>query len=239
MTKISDYTRATDLICRYFQLKLIKSRDAQSYLRNRRISQKSIKRFRLGYAPINGFRKFLEKYDLFEIASELKLIDDRPFFTNRIIIPIIHAGLIVGFSGRALSDIQPKYINSPKSFLFNKREVLFGLHQSKRFMYKRGSITLVEGYFDVISLVQCGIGAVAVCGTSLSERHVEILSRWVRSIKIMMDGDKAGREAAKKMKKLLIKKMAVDVVKLPNDLDPDEYIRWKKSGRKKLKKVVK
>ena len=163
-----------------------------------------------------------------------------PRFTHRIMIPIIHAGRLIGFGGRTLgpeTKQNPKYINSKASVLYNKSEVLYGLWRARASIEKLGYAFLVEGYFDVLSLVNHKIyNCVGLCGTAFTKDQAKQLKRYTEKVYIMLDGDNPGKVAAKKAK-IILKKNHIygGRVILPNQLDPDEFI--KKYGREALNKV--
>jgi len=226
--KMKNHLQANRLACKFFIEQLRKNEDAKRYLRGR-VSEDTIKNFGLGYAPRHGLVDLFKEHNLEDQARRLGLInDDFEPFSDRITIPIVHAGWIVGFGARTLSG-SVKYVNSPASFLFNKKEILYGLHQSRKRINKRGFAVLVEGYFDVMSLYAHGVGVIAACGTSIDISGAKILSRWTKKVKIVFDGDEAGRKASVKAKRILEHEfLDVQIARLPNGIDPDMYMRDRK-----------
>lgn len=182
-----------------------------SYLNNRSIDEKIIKRYMLGYAEKepNNLYKALKKQFSDEVLEKAGLIlktqkgDYIDRFRNRIIIPIHDEnGDIVAFGARAVEDGQnPKYLNSPDSLIYNKSKILYGLYFAKDAIKQSDSVIIMEGYFDVISSQAHGIeNCVASCGTSLTSDHVKLISRYSKSRKIYLafDTDSAGIKATQR-----------------------------------------
>jgi DNA primase len=211
-----------------------------------RIGEEIANRFHIGYAPTRGLISRLEERGVSpqeaRIAGLTHLDDNGSFyevFSNRIIFPIVHANMVVGFGGRAVSEnAKSKYVNSRASPLYNKSEVLYGLWYTRQWIDKLDYVILVEGYFDVLSLFSGGVkNCVATCGTALSKKHVKMLRRYTGDCRILFDGDKAGKEASKRAKAILIQGgMAARIIKLPSGFDPDEYLKEK--GKDKLLGLV-
>jgi DNA primase len=234
------------LALKYYLKQLNKSKRAQSYLYDR-LSKKTADAYFIGYAPNGGLVQYLNKHDVTERdAKDSGLIildyDDNAFerFTNRIMFPIIHAGRLVGFGGRTLGEEtkkNPKYLNSKASLLYNKSEVLYGLWRARTAIDRLGYGFLVEGYFDVLGLANHKVqNCVGVCGTALTREQAKQLKRYTDKIYVMLDGDEAGKLAAKKAKIVLKKeKVYAGRMTLPKKLDPDEFVS--KYGRKALNKV--
>lgn len=225
------------------------------YLESRGINREMIKHFGLGYADESWdglCKKFLPPGDdaameeLKENMLKLGLIDNSKGhyydkFRNRIIFPIINtSGKVIGFGGRTLNkDGIPKYLNSPESLIFSKKNNLYGLNVAKQGISKRDTVVLVEGYMDVISLHQRGIDyAVATLGTALTENQAKLLRRYTRNIVFAYDMDSAGRAATMRGIEILKKQdLNIKIMKLPEGKDPDEYI--KKYGREEFEARVK
>ncbi|WP_338521453.1 DNA primase [Candidatus Legionella polyplacis] len=219
-----------------------KGKNAIKYLKNRNIKIETIKFYQLGYAP-KGFHTLIDKFkthqqDLIDtgmIIKKNKKIYDR--YQNRIMFPIHnHYGKIIGFGGRALEEKQsPKYINSPETTFFKKSFELYGLYQIAQ--TKINSIIIVEGYIDVITLFQNKIrNTVAVLGTSITNKHIEILKKYTKKIIFCFDGDLPGKKAAWNAMKICLshinKELNIYFASLPNNQDPDEIIQ--KEGKKKF-----
>jgi len=106
------------------------------------------------------------------------------------------SGRLVGFGGRTLGDDKAKYINTSETDRFHKGLLLYGLHLAKREIRETNRAVLVEGYFDVIGTVACGLeGAVAGMGTALTPEQAKLLSRYAEEVVVAYDGDSAGENA--------------------------------------------
>src|SRR5262249_47258185 len=150
-------------------------------------------------------------------------------FRRRLMFPIWNErGKVIGFGGRALMpDAQPKYLNSAESPLYSKSHVLYALHFARDAAQKGGRLVVVEGYFDCLSLHQAGIpNVVASCGTALTQQQVGLMARYVPELVMNYDPDAAGQNAMRRSIDLLLAKgLRVRILKLDNDLDPDDYVR--------------
>lgn len=203
--------KACSTAAEYYQHSLFASSEstkALSYLNNRGIDEKIIKRYKLGFANKEPNHLYISLKDKFtdEILEKAGLVlktqkgDYIDRFRNRIIIPIQDEnGDIVAFGARAVDEGQnPKYLNSSDSLIYNKSKLLYGLFYAKESIKKSDSIIIMEGYFDVISAQAHGIeNCVASCGTSLTSEHVKLISRYSKSRKIYLafDTDSAGIRA--------------------------------------------
>ncbi|BET29638.1 MAG: DNA primase [Wolbachia endosymbiont of Ephestia elutella] len=207
-----------------------KNRGVMAYLRQRKISLKIIDKFRIGYAPSSGLKEYLNSSGIKdEILIDVGLINknSRDYFYDRLIFPIHNiTGKVIGFGGRALnSEQQPKYLNSPESQLFKKRENLYGLNFALSEIRKKQHLFVVEGYMDVIALHQAGISnTVAPLGTAISAEQIKNLWKFAKEISICMDGDSAGRHAAIRIAELVLPILepgyTLKFVTLPNNKDP-------------------
>lgn len=142
-------------------------------------------------------------------------------FRGRVMFPIYTLqGKVIAFSGRALGDDTPKYLNSPETPIFHKSKLLYNFHQARPFIRKRGQVVLFEGYADVLAAVKSGVEeAVATMGTALTEEQAKLLRRNVETVVLCYDGDKAGREATMKAGQLLLNVgCQVKVTSLPDKL---------------------
>ena len=223
---------------------------AISFLEARNIGKKAINDFNIGFAP-DGFNLLynelskdfsadsLEKVGLIFRSKKGNWIDR---FRNRIIIPIQNEnGEIIAFGARALESGQiPKYLNSPSSTIYNKSKILYALNFAKETIKNEDSVFIMEGYFDVITAHMNGIkNAVATCGTALTSEHVKLLLKYTKSKRFLLsfDSDTAGINAAKRAGKVIKKVFThlqnnahsslyeVRVLTIPDNKDPDEYIR--------------
>lgn len=209
---------------------------ARRYLEKRQIPLEVIKAFQLGYAPESWDFLLKAMADVGqEGLGEAGLVVQRESgssfydrFRHRVLFPIMsHSGQHLGFGGRILDDQQPKYLNSPETLVFTKGKTLFGLFQNKEAIRhsKRGLI--VEGNFDLLSLVAGGVkDVVAPLGTALTQQHVRALKGYAQEAVLLFDGDQAGIKAAMRAVPLFLsEKVAAKVVILPDGHDPDTFIK--------------
>lgn len=222
---------------RYFRQQLFSpvGHEAAEYIVSRSLSRETVTRFGLGFAP-NSWSSLLDAMRTLGY-SEQELLDaglvihsqrnsnlyDR--FRNRLMFPIIDVrGNVIGFGGRVLDDSKPKYLNSPETLIFNKRKNLFALNYAKK--TKLDSIILTEGYMDAIALHQHGFDcAVASLGTSLTEDHANILSKYTNRIILTYDADEAGQNATRRAVPMLEKAgLQVRILRLQGAKDPDEFL---------------
>lgn len=237
----------------FFQQNLLNTpegKKALDYLRTRGITKETIEKLGLGYA-LNSWDSLvsylkskqvpisiLEKSGLVIPGQKTGEYHDR--FRGRIIFPIYSlTGKVLAFGGRTVFEADPKYLNSPDTPTYSKGKVLYGLNVSKNEVKESGNIVLVEGYMDFISLYQAGIrNAAASLGTALTAYQIALIKRFSSKIFISYDPDKAGIAAASRAVPLCWEKgLQVDIVRLPEKLDPDSFI--KKYGRDKYLHLVK
>jgi DNA primase len=199
---------------------------ARRYLEDRRIQRSTIVEFRLGYAPPRGKSGFLAaagRLDLDrEILDAAGLLSPRggERFAGRITFPISdRRGRIVGFGARTLGDAQPKYLNSPETEIFNKRDLLYGFPQVSEAIRKERAALVVEGYTDVLMLYQSGIqNAVATLGTATTSGHLRMLSGYADRIHVLFDPDAAGERAIERAAATAADlKLDLRVLRLPED----------------------
>lgn len=261
-----EMVRACAKAAEFYNLRLLMDKEPETlkvmdYLTNRGITKEIIEKYKLGIAPkayATFYKKFrhdfsediMEKAGLIIKTKEGEYIDR---FRNRVIIPIQDEfGDVVAFGARAVEEGQmPKYLNSSDSLIYNKSKLLYGLYTAKDTIKAEDSVVLMEGYFDVISAQAHGIkNAVASCGTSLTQDHVKLLSRYTpsRRIYLSFDTDLAGQKATKRNAELIkeafsglgnIKQFDESYISSANDKyaceirvicppegkDPDEFIR--------------
>lgn len=217
---------------------------ALNYLLERGLTQELIETFQIGFAPQK--RDFLsqvfknEQLDetLFEPSGLFVQRDNGTFldrFYQRIMFPINDPqGNVIAFSGRLLKtadfpgDKMPKYLNSPETTLFNKRETLFNFDRARKEIRKENTVLLFEGFMDVIAAWQSGVkSGVASMGTSLTNEQIRRLERVAKEVVICYDGDNAGVQATNRAIQLLQENSHFDlsIVSIPEKLDPDEYVR--------------
>lgn len=214
-------------------------KEAAEYIVRRGLTQGTITKFGLGYAP-NGNEVIKLLYDNgFTdeqiIASGIVGQDENgrmyPRFRNRLMFPIIDVRKnIIGFGGRVMDDSKPKYLNSPETAAFNKSYNLYGLNHAKN--SKTDYFILVEGYMDVISLHQYGVtSAIATLGTALTPEQARIIKRMRGEVLIAYDSDEAGQKATKRAIEILTDEdVNVRVITIPGSKDPDEYIKARGGG---------
>lgn len=235
--------------CKYFEKTLHDTVDGvaigMAYYRSRGFRDDIIRKFSLGYsleqrdalaqaALSHGFKKeYLLKTGLcFE--TEDKQIFDR--YRGRVIFPVHSvSGRVVAFGGRVLNTEKQKnvgkYVNSPESDIYSKSHELYGLYQAKSAIVKHERCFLVEGYTDVISMLQSGIeNVVASSGTSLTEGQIRLLHRFTNNITVLYDGDAAGIKASLRgIDMLLAEGLNIKVLLLPDGDDPDSFARKHKA----------
>lgn len=232
-----EFYHTNELVARLFQEILEKNRDIQDYLSKRGFTQKVIREFGLGYAPVSGdFLKLARQKEIsLENLKQSNLVVTSQgkegcyaWFRSRLIFPIFNAEeRICGFAGRVLDNSLPKYVNSPQSLIFDKGKILYGLNFSKEAIRKKEEMILVEGYVDVIALHQAGIeNVVASMGTSLTPSQVRLIKRYSDRVFIAYDQDKAGIAATLRSFDLLMNAdLQVEIVSMPQGMDPEELVR--------------
>lgn len=198
----------------------------------KRIDPKTARLFGIGYSD-SGTSKFLKKQKVeLDVAIQTGVvhIDEQNLahdvFTNRIMFPIVRNNSVVGFAGRTMGNTSAKYINSKTTLLYNKRENLYGFWETRKHAYQAGSLVVVEGYFDMLTLFSKGIkNVVALGGTALTRQHAQIIKRYCKQAYVVLDGDKSGASAAQKAEEILESaNLKVKVCTLPKGMDPDEYV---------------
>ena len=236
---------------RFFHAKLMAPEGAAAlkYALDRGMPKSTIINFGIGYAPdswsnlVDTLRKKgytdeeLKESGLVTVSKKNGNLFDR--FRDRLMFPIIDVrGNVIGFGGRIMKNDPnaAKYLNSPETLIFNKRKNLFGLNIAKK--TKLPYMILVEGYMDAIALHQYGFDcAVASLGTSLTEEHAVLLSRYTENVVLIYDGDEAGQRAAQRAIPMLEKAgLSIKVLQLKDAKDPDEYL--KKFGADKFRNLL-
>lgn len=225
---------------------------AREYLKSRQTPKWIWKEYQLGYAPSSWevFKQYAvnkKGFDLLSLEKSGLLIPNNrggyDRFRNRLVFPLTDfRGRVVGFSGRLLSTEakEAKYINTPETQLYHKRELLYGLSQAKQAIRKKDEVVLVEGEFDVLSSVAAGVKqTVGIKGSAVTKEHLEKIIRLCKRVVLCLDADAAGDQATKKAIKLADDMgVVVSIVPLKGAKDPDEIARedaeeWKqlvKSG---------
>ena len=213
-----------------------------NYFRSRGMEDDTIRRFGLGWSPSDrqallnaAAEKGYKAEYLVKAGICIQTSDDRIYdrFHDRVIFPIYSdSGKVVAFGGRTLfSDFKDrgigKYVNSPETEIYIKKNSLYGLYQAKSSIAKEDCCILVEGNIDVISMHQLGLtNTVASCGTSLTIEQLRKIRRFTNNLVIVYDGDSAGIKAADRGINLALREgLDVKVVLLPDGKDPDDYCR--------------
>jgi DNA primase len=212
--------------------------NARGYLEKRKLKIETIQKYEIGYA-YNKWDSLCNAEKLQnvprDILDELGLIQKKDDgggyfdkFRNRIMFPFHNlSGRIIGFGGRRLIETdQPKYLNSPESRIYKKGQILYGLHQAVTAIRENKFAILVEGYFDLLRLVNSGIlNVVASSGTALTEEQGRLLQRYTNAIIISYDSDEAGLAAALRNSLILeTLNFNTSVIQIPAPYDPDTFI---------------
>ena len=227
----------------HYRKQLKASPRAVDYLKARGLSGEVAAQFGLGYAP-EGWRSLASVFPRYddplldesglviahaaENEGEAKRYDR---FRDRVMFPIRSVqGEVIGFGGRVLDKGEPKYLNSPETPVFVKGRELYGLHEARAGLRKRGFALVVEGYMDVVALAQLGFpNAVATLGTACTAEHVQKLFRFTDSVVFSFDGDAAGRRAAGRALEAALPHAGdtrtVRFLFLPPEHDPDSFVR--------------
>ena len=219
----------------YYQLRTEKGQTGLDYLKNRGLSEETMRKFGLGYSDRAGGGLYrylkakgypddrLRESGLFNVDERHGMYDK---FWNRVIFPIMDVNnRVIGFGGRVMGDAKPKYLNSPQTKIFDKRRTLYGLNIART--TRKKYLILCEGYMDVISMHQAGFtNAVASLGTALTSGHASLLKRYTQEVLLLYDSDEAGIRAALRGIPIL-REAGVNsrVVSLKPYKDPDEFIR--------------
>lgn len=229
-------------------------RALQYLIEERGLTEETIKTFGLGYAP--------GRWDALAKAAESEQIDPETLeeaglaiarkggdgfydrYRGRVVFPIFsRVGRVLGFAGRVFEGAEgpavggdfdpPKYINSPETPVYHKKEVLYGLHQAKNALRNEEEALLVEGYTDVIALHQAGVEhAVATCGTALTAEQAKMLGRYAERVTLLYDADEAGTRATLRgMDRVLEAGLGAYAARLPEGRDPDDYVREEGADR--------
>ncbi|SNX54928.1 DNA primase [Thermoanaerobacterium sp. RBIITD] len=208
---------------------------ALRYLYDRGIDDKTIKKFGLGYSPVNGddlVKYFVgQKYNIDTVYNAgliLKNDSGKYFdrFRNRVMFPIIdEKNNVIGFGGRVMDNGKPKYLNTSETPVFKKGKTLYGINYAKK--TKDDKFIIVEGYMDTIALHQSGIdSAVASLGTALTIEQGKLIKKYKNNVVISYDADEAGVEATLRGLNILDElNLNVSILTVPNGKDPDEFVR--------------
>ena len=236
-TKYDKYYKMFDITNKYYQnnIKSVYGKKAIEYLHNRKIDDDIINEFEIGLSMNdNNVSKLLEKkgYDVNELI-DIGLCGKKDnfvydIFRNRIMFPLYNLdGKPVGFSGRIYNgEADSKYVNSKESIIFKKGNLLYNYHRALSHAREKHQIIVVEGFMDVIRLYTIGIkNVVATMGTAITKEHANLLMKLSKNIVLCFDGDKAGEKATISALDALEKiGITPKIIRLEDDLDPDDYI---------------
>ena len=221
----------------YFLLETPQGKSALEYITSRGISLETIKKFKLGFAPID--RKWLKNFLLKKnFSNEIflnsglfsKKYSDVAFFSNRLMFPIFNRrGQVVALGGRQLSNDpnSPKYLNSGDLIQYKKGETLYAFNFAKKAIREAKKVIFCEGYMDCIAYHQCGIEyAVAPLGTALTEMQIKIIRPFVEEVLLSFDSDGAGQKATMRAILMLRKEnITVRIIQLTGGKDPAEIMQ--------------
>ncbi|WP_300365356.1 DNA primase [Brachyspira sp.] len=210
-------------------------KEAEKYLKSRKIPFSIIKEFKIGYAPpswnalINSLTENKITVNNMNILGLVSVSKNNPnhyydTFVNRIMFPIINEREeVIGFGGRSIDGKEPKYLNSKESLIFKKKSSLYGINIAKSHIMKQDEVILVEGYMDTIACHKMGIkNAVGTLGTAITEEHAKEIKRYTKNVLLALDSDEAGIKAAKSAIITLLKfdlKLTILSVQETKDLD--------------------
>ena len=233
---------------------LKQNKEAQSYLHDRGIQDDAIDRFSIGYAPDewdfiknrlrNHNPEFLDKTGIIGRSRDGRQYD---LFRGRIVFPIRdYNGHVHGFGGRILKEDSgdgksPKYLNSPESPVFKKKEFLYGEYELNQVGFRHDRLLLVEGYMDVVGLAQHGINyAQGVLGTAVNVNHLRQMFAHTQEVVVCFDGDEAGRKAAERTLEVALSQLTsgrtLRFLFLPEGSDPDSHIQ--EVGKENFEKMI-
>lgn len=218
----------------YYQLKQPYGKIGYEYLKNRQLSDDTIRRFGLGFANKTSddlYRYLKSKGYEDHILKETGLVTveergGRDKFWNRVMFPILDVNnRVIGFGGRVMGEGTPKYLNSPETKLFDKSRNLFGLNYART--SRKPYLLICEGYMDVIAMHQAGFAnAVASLGTAFTSQHAALLKRYTKQVILTYDSDEAGIKAALRAIPILKEVgMSIKVLDMRPYKDPDEFIK--------------
>ena len=246
----NEILEANKVAAKIFMQNLENSPEALEYLRKRGVSDEMKRRFAIGFIGdgevfIEELRKNGVSLSTAARAGLIKIDENsraRSFFFNRLMFPIIHRKNVIAFGGRVMGNGNngPKYLNSPDTPVFNKKHNLFGIDFVRESLRDFPYVVLCEGYFDVVAMHQNGFQtAVAALGTAVSDDHLEILSKFNKPLVVMLDGDSAGRKAAKRIATLTVpERLDLRAAFITDEgEDPDSMLK-KEGGAEKIRALI-
>lgn len=233
---------AMNFACRYYETQLKEAEEGQSiglsYFKERGFNSQTIETFQLGYSPASGqalHEEALAKGYQEQILLNAGLLSESngrlyDRFRGRVMFPIHNvSGKVIAFGARMMGNDknQPKYLNSPETLLYHKKNILYGIAQARQAIRQKDNCYLTEGYTDVLTLHQAGVSnVVASSGTSLTEEQIRLIKRYTDNVTVLYDGDQAGIKASFRGIDLLLQEgLNVRAVTFPDGEDPDSYCR--------------
>lgn len=224
-----------------------KANQGYTYMKKRGISEETMNRFGIGYADgewtslYDHLRKKGVSDERMELLGLVSRSGNRRFdkFRDRVIFPIMNTrGKVIGFGGRIIGKGEPKYLNSPESVVFQKKNNLYGLNLTRKDVSSEDRVILVEGYMDAVSLYQAGVRNVAASlGTALTDNQARLIKRYTKNVILSYDADNAGQTAAFRGVDILYSEgCRPRVLKVTDGKDPDEFI--KKNGKSSFLKLA-
>lgn len=248
--KMYDVNLKAMTLYRQYLLEAPEAKQARAYLASRKISSEILTKYNIGYAPsveaagweylgsrLNSEERAVAEKTGLQVRKEGRNGYDR--FRDRIMFPIYDLrGRVCGFGGRIVGDGQPKYMNSPESEVYDKSNLLLGLFQGQESIRKKKRALMVEGNFDLLSLVVHGCdNVVAPLGTALTRQQLKLLKRFSEDVILLFDGDDAGVKAATRAVPFFLnEQINGKVALLPTGHDPDTFIQEK--GKAELDRLL-
>jgi len=233
----------------YYRQVLNQVPEAQAYIIGRGLDQETIDRFQLGFAldQWNSLEEYLLRkgvsQEYLKSSGLIKRNDRRntyyDLFRARIMFPIHNqSGSVIGFGGRVLDNTMPKYLNTPDTEAYSKRQNLYGLYQSREAIRQANEVLLVEGYMDCIRMHQFGFtNCVATLGTALTREQAALMHRYAENVIIIYDGDEAGQREALRASSILVDEgLKTGILTLPDGKDPDELLEL--SGKEEFRRYI-
>jgi DNA primase len=239
-----------EIASKFYYSQIKNSPEAVKYFKSRGLKAETVRDFRLGYAPSQwgAFIAYCQQFKISQdelvecglaIAKDTGGAYDR--FRSRVMFTLTDlSGKPIGFAGRSMDDAtMPKYLNSPETLLYKKKNFLYGLYKARQAIKEHKVLYIVEGYMDYLSLYQAGIQNVAATsGTAITPEHAHIIQRFSQSVVFVFDSDKAGQAAAIRGIFILAPlNFDISVMTVPDAKDPDEFI--KKFGPEKFLEAAK
>ncbi len=237
---VSEKTKIFELLemtAKYYNrcfLELKSAASAREYAKKRGMTDETIRKFMIGYAPKNKLLDAAGKKGYtFEMLAKAGLFTKNDYgnifeyMSERLVFPIVDIqGRVVAFGGRTLTDSKAKYLNTPETIVYSKSSNLYGLYQTLPELRKEKSVTVVEGYMDAVMSQQYGVsGAVAPLGTAFTVQQAKLINRYAEKVTLLFDPDDAGRTATQRALEICAEAgVSVRTSSLPEGVDPDEYL---------------